>query len=45
MSGLLLWSGLTLIVAVPLVLPTVPYIAIAGSIVMIIGAVLLIAGR
>ena len=41
MGSKLCWVGLTLIVAVPLLAPAVPW-AVAGAIVMIVGCVLLV---
>lgn len=45
MGTLLLWVGLTLLLAVPEVFPSVGIIKLAGAIIMIIGAILLILGR
>ena len=43
MSDILLWIGLTCVVALPVF--GIPYIAIVGAILMIVGCVLRVMGR
>jgi len=41
MSGKLLWTGLTFIVAGPIVLSGVPAVSVVGAVLMVIGMVLM----
>ena len=45
MSGIFLWAGLVIILAFPNIFPNFPSISLVGSILMVIGLVLLIVGR
>jgi uncharacterized membrane protein len=40
-SGILLWTGLTVLLAGPVILPQVAYIALVGAVIMVIGLILL----
>jgi hypothetical protein len=45
MGGLLLWLGLTLILAVPTIIPSFALAQLLGALLMIVGAVLLLLGK